>query len=49
MSAHPAHFTGSDAAFDGFIKLQFETVVETVLKFLLMSYLSSFVYVSKLH
>ena len=45
-SAHPADFTGSDAAFDGFIKLQFErfrrTVAETVLKFLL-SYLSSFV------
>ena len=44
-----AHFTGSDVAYDGFIKHQFEkftqTVAETVLKFLLLSYLSSFVYV----
>ena len=52
-SMHPAHFTGSDAAFDGFIKLQFErfrqTVAETVLTFLPLSYLSSFVYVFKLH
>ena len=36
-----AHFTSSDAASDGFIKLQFEkftqTVAETVLKFLVLS------------
>ena len=48
-----AHFTSSDAAYDGFIKLQFEkftqTVAETVLKFLPLSYLSSFVYVFMLH
>ena len=31
-SAHPAHFTGSDAAFDGFIKLQFERFRQTVAK-----------------
>ena len=45
-----AHFTSSDAAYDGFIKFQVEKftqkVAETVLKFLLLSYLSSFVYVS---
>ena len=58
-----AHFTSSDAAYDGFIKPQSEkftqvngniivptqTVVKTVLKFLLLSDLSSFVYVFKLH
>ena len=41
----------SDAAYDGFIKLQFEkftTVAKTVLKFLLLSYFNSFVYVFKL-
>ena len=60
-SMHPAHFTGNDAAFDGFIKIQFarlkgldmskprQTVAETVLKFPPLSYLSSFVYVFKLH
>ena len=36
-----AHFTSSDTAFDGFIKLEFEkftqTVAKTVLKFLVLS------------
>ena len=40
------HSTSSDAAYDGFIKLQFEkftqAVTEAVLKFLLLLYLSSF-------